>query len=216
MPNIVCSAALAKHCIESKSSTKTAKSASGDVDPRPDVNAMDLLVDAILMFPTVVTGIYEKASLSALQEYVKHVFFQEAPKGTPDSLARLIDIYVGRNFELWRDPAASKWLIQGVENALKLVESKDARVANAALIRQDRFAEGDSETLYRHLVLSDYIDLVQTLPRELLMQQHEPGLRPFDYAAPVPAVTDNPLLLFLMTLLPFVNEPNQPANNNQQ
>ncbi|KAH3744717.1 transcription factor 25 [Pelomyxa schiedti] len=299
LPNMMWSAALAKFCLEgrgSKPSTSTTPTKSKDSKPQPngtiptaELNSTELLIDALLMYPSIFSALCAKAGIEPQPPtLLQHPFLQQSadtltpplpqhnstnnpePKSTsaqtatattaaapsttarkstsikmPTRLSRLIDIYVGRNFELWKEPVVFSWLSRCAAQALaRLEDPNDPSAQNSEAVRIARWGEeadnDKSDVVYRHLVLSDYIDVVNTVPRDLLFQDegrprfgggggpadiplglefHAPHQGIQD-AEPVRAQTDNPLLLFLMTMFPFVRQPNMPhedpANDNDE
>lgn len=181
-----------------------------------ETEAKDLLATALLRFPTILKPLLEKiaasTSSSTWQPILASRVFANARNVDGDNgvLQHLLDIYVARNFSIWKVNDAQAFLLRGAQHAL----------ASPALVSANPQVLQLPSSLHKYLraVSADYSDEITTLPADHPMLQ-PPQLQngqPLDAealaalaqaqeefeAGNLPADA-NPLLLFLQTLLPW-------------
>ncbi|KAF3789946.1 Transcription factor 25 [Nymphaea thermarum] len=149
----------------------------------------DLMEQALMLHPLILKKLVAKAPLKdvAWTKILKHSFFSSCEAGSP-SLEHLINIYVERNFIMWRIPDLQKLL---KEAALCVIE-------------------------YSHLLVSDFSDSVPTIPPDDLRQfMIDPRALVVDNNAeqvqaagggmvPREVLNRNPVMVFLESMLPWV------------
>ncbi len=146
-------------------------------------------------------------------------------------------MFVERNYMLWKDQEVIKWLKSNVHQVIQRVESnkESSTIATYDTVLRETFKD-NQDNVYTHLLLSEYTDNISTtqLPPEIVEalrggvgpgpriydsfreMAHNQQLRQIEQQR-IPAATDNPIALFLNTLLPWTPTPNapyQPNNNN--
>eukprot|EP00897_Mesotaenium_endlicherianum_P004793 jgi/Mesen1/4341/ME000022S03629 len=192
-----------------------------------DVPASELIAQALMLHPTVLQKVVDKAPVKVDGEWsllLKHSVFARATAGSP-SLEHLVELYVERNSMLWRAQDVQAWLRSGAASMVAMADKPggsraEGELASWAIVRKEAFPSAANE--YRHLFLHDFSDAISTLPPEEVqaMQAHAQGhgggmlpraemmLAPPQPAAPVgPTPMDpegrNPYLVFLQALLPW-------------
>jgi len=212
LPNFCYSIALAKFYLENGKNTKET------LNSLPiKTSADELLRTALLMFPMVLVPLCKKASLNLVGQDKKdltlHPFFSET---CPRSLTQLVTLFVERNYSLWKGPDIDKWLKDNVIQVIQLKESKDPMASNYATVIKEEYSDS-SQNVFNHILLSEYADTVQNaLPPDLIeaIRHGGPQLYNAFHQVPQPVVhapTNNPIGLFLSSLLPWNPIPNAPA-----
>ncbi|KAF8566461.1 hypothetical protein P879_02591 [Paragonimus westermani] len=162
LPNFAYSVALAVYL----------KKESQDVQP----NADELLQDALIMFPGFLTRLLKHISLGGINNLDKSVLFGREVRSEPDSLGRLLDLYVARTHPLWASAQVQPWLERNVEVVLGLFEphptvttghpaATDARLKEYSKRRQT-FYPALPMNIVRHLILADIPEAPPILPRD--------------------------------------------------
>ncbi|KER32394.1 hypothetical protein T265_01616 [Opisthorchis viverrini] len=83
----------------------------------------DLLIqDALILFPGFVTRLLKHASIGNVTNLDRSILFGGEVQREPESLGRLLDLYVARTRHLWTSPDVQTWLESNVETVLILVE----------------------------------------------------------------------------------------------
>mmetsp|Transcript_14929 Transcript_14929/g.44715 ORF Transcript_14929/g.44715 Transcript_14929/m.44715 type:complete len:823 (+) Transcript_14929:64-2532(+) len=182
-----------------------------------------LLQDALLMFPMLYAPLASKLDLPP--DMSTHPFFCSF-EYYPQSLKQLIEIYVDRNGTLWQQDEVKFWLQENAAATLARVDRQDPAVSYYLAILIEEYTE-TSKSLFAHLVMSEYTDsgAGAALPADVMQALEGGAVDPFAQQAMfafgggpampapapvIPASTDNELLLFLQTLLPWSSVPNAP------
>ncbi|CAK9211367.1 unnamed protein product [Sphagnum jensenii] len=191
----------------------------------PDkVSSLSLLQQALMLHPSVLKKIVDKAPIkedAVWSKILKKPHFSKATSGGP-SLEHLINIYVERNYLVWRAPEVQTWLKTAASTvadaAEKSVATKNGgEVANWACVRKEAFPSDQNE--YRHLLVSEFSDSTSTLPPEEMQQfgfhgvgqVPDPDNMPPQQLGRIPAVQQielegrNALLVFLQSLMPWLD-----------
>ncbi|KAI4988998.1 hypothetical protein ZWY2020_036315 [Hordeum vulgare] len=202
--------------------------ASEDVSDHADKStAIDLMKQALMLHPLVLSKIVDKAPLkdSSWTQILKNVFFGSAKPGSP-SLEHVINIYVERHYIMWRFPELQNLL---KEAALLVIESlkQDSREAQDwACVRKEAFSSEKNE--YSHLLVSDFSDTTPSLPPEELrpfmvgpgmghdMPPVEQEAGPERFRAPREVAGRNAASVFLESLLPWVDYGDNHHDGNDQ
>ncbi|RLN20843.1 hypothetical protein BBJ28_00000991 [Nothophytophthora sp. Chile5] len=183
-----------------------------------EADAKELLATALLKFPTMLKPLLEKIAANTssctmtfpLRRLCRVFANARSVAGDQSVLQHLLDIYVTRNFSIWKVNDAQTFLLRSAQHA----------VASPALVAANPQVLELPTSLHKYLraVSADYSDEITTLPPDHPMLQ-PPQLQngqPLDaeaLAALAQAQQDfeagnlpadaNPLLLFLQTLLPW-------------
>jgi len=206
LPNFSFSTALAKFYCEKHDT---------DVGKFKLLTSQELLTNALLLFPMVLPQLASKISVNSInskapdgsrRDLLLHPFFLET-KAT-EYLNRLVLLYIERNSNLWKDPNAVDFLKATAAKVIELVEKDDPMVKNCQLLRESKYNE-ESESVNRHILLSDYTEALDTLPEDMVRQ----GMRIYDNNGTPNyenqqnqqqnIINNNPLSLFLRSLFPF-------------
>ncbi|CAM6082090.1 unnamed protein product [Calypogeia fissa] len=226
LPNFSFSVAVARFYGEDQQHDKS-KSTNNDIKRKEGcmgskASSANLLQQALMLHPSALTKIIAKASIKEDQSWAKiisHSHFSQAQAGGP-TLEHLIDIYVERNYLIWRSPDLQGWLKEAAAAVTQIAEkslhsASGAEMANWECVRNEVFPSDENE--YNHLHVSEFSDSTSTLPPEDMPQL---GLHPFggligeDMLREVDLPYDedqlleadfpgrNALLLFLQSLVP--------------
>ncbi|XP_020249386.1 transcription factor 25, partial [Asparagus officinalis] len=204
-PNFSYSLAVARFHLERETAMEIEKSSS-----------IDLMKQALMLHPSVLQKLVEKAPLkdSVWTQILKNSLFGSAKAGGP-TLEHLINMYVQRNYLIWRFPE-----LQGLlkDAALLVIESSKQNSSEAkdwACVRKEAFSSEKNE--YSHLLVSDFSDTTPSLPPEELQQfmagpqmVHEMHADDIGAAAgrvPPPREVEgrNAAIVFLESLLPWIH-----------
>uniref|UniRef100_A0ACD5XZR4 Uncharacterized protein n=1 Tax=Avena sativa TaxID=4498 RepID=A0ACD5XZR4_AVESA len=223
-PNFSYSLAIARFYLERDAASE------GVSDHGDKSTALDLMKQALMLHPLVLSKIVDKAPLkdSSWTQILKNVFFGSAKPGSP-SLEHVINIYIERHYIMWRFPELQNLL---KEAALLVIESlkQDSREAKDwACVRKEAFSSEKNE--YSHLLASDFSDTTPSLPPEELRPfMVGPGMGPgmvhdmppIEQAgperlrAPREVAGRNAALVFLESLLPWVDYGDNHHDGNDQ
>jgi len=211
LPNFAYSIALTKFFIETEKKEISSESLSSD----------ELLQRALLHFPMVLIPLLNKCTIS--QQFTiagksiniaNERYFVETFR--PPSLEHLITLFTERAFTLWKQSEVSSWLQKNIIATLDRIKQGDPLIAIYLEDIKNNYASSSSNT-FRHLLLSDYTDALNTLPPDIarnVFQQHQMIVEENVDISPqvdvVPAPTSNPLFLFLSSLFPWNQVPNAP------
>ena len=128
------------------------------------------LQSALIMFPSVLFPLLDKASIEPDTRAAGHAFFLDTPM-TP-GLEILVKLYVHRSHHIWKDPNLLPWLERNVTAVLDLVDGgKSEAVKEAAVKRKTRY-QGTPRNIYRHVIVSDVKEVTSSLPRVGTKKRH--------------------------------------------
>ncbi|PRP79343.1 transcription factor 25-like [Planoprotostelium fungivorum] len=190
-----------------------------------------MLQNALKLFPMVLSPLAKKAGMSLQkvdpttklsEDMSKHGYFVDFSVN-PTSLQHLVTLFVERNFTLWRDAEVVRWVKKNMAIVLSAVEKGDVMVTNYETVLKEEYVKNERDT-FNHLLLSEYTDNIaqDALPADVVNAMRGGGqaeiYEGFQAAqaaraanAPrIHATTNDPLLLFLQTLLPWNETPNAP------
>ncbi|KAJ1722102.1 hypothetical protein LPJ53_003434 [Coemansia erecta] len=169
LPNLAYSRALAEFMLESQTSKKTS---SSDSESR---RSMDLLIDAILIFPTVIPPLMSKANIDVDPVVLTHPYFQD--EHIPDTtelthMQLLVQLFVERHSALYRTPEVNRWLQEGLLLALERVVLMDDRDGDAAVERRQAAKRRlctyvVPENISRHVLVADMEAMKAGLPEDV-------------------------------------------------
>ncbi|KAM1230915.1 hypothetical protein ACFX13_041748 [Malus domestica] len=161
-PNFSYSLAMCRLYLEKEESSKgapeNAKSTSAD-----------LMKQALMLHPSVLKKLVEKVPLKdkVWAQILKNPYFQADQVGIP-SLDHLINIYVERNFLLWRLPDLQDLLRDAAQLVIETLRHDSSEKNDWACVRKEAFSSEKNE--YAHLLVSDFSLSVPTAPPEVLQQ----------------------------------------------
>lgn len=146
-------------------------------------SANELLQNALIMFPGVLIPLLEKCSIQSDKMVQTHNFFNtKAVTSTSPALEKLQNLYVVRNFRLWKETDLLPWLCENVHIVLNRVDSKDDYVKYCEIKRSKRYQGKLPRNILRHIILSDIKDItvnVQEVQNDGSVLSHDP-LPPVD------------------------------------
>ncbi|XWS76775.1 hypothetical protein CRYUN_Cryun01aG0206700 [Craigia yunnanensis] len=179
-------------------------------------SSADLMNQALMLHPSVLKKLVAKVPLKdqAWTNILKNSFFHSDQIGIP-SLDHLINIYVERNYLIWRLPDLQK-LLRDAALVIETLEHNKSHAKDWACVRKEAFSSDKNE--YGHLLVQDFSDTVQTLPpdnlqnfmvdmREAAQIGDQVANPPAGGHAPAPrdVANRNPLAVLFESLLPWVN-----------
>ncbi|RUS22507.1 transcriptional repressor TCF25-domain-containing protein [Endogone sp. FLAS-F59071] len=185
---------------------------AGDAEGRHE-GSIKLLQRAVCLFPGVVIPLMEKCGEKdsrVLDNAVLLACHAESPY-----LNLLIQLFVERNFALWKEPEVISWLKATTLSTISLLESATDPLVQEGL----RLCTTDFSTtpiplnLSRHVLISDYQSLLHFLPSEVTSQSYHmyDPLPPLDSVSPYGNESGNGaahdpqgmLMVMLRNLLPW-------------
>jgi hypothetical protein len=109
--------------------------------------------------------------------------FAGASDGGSASLAHLVDVFVQRQYPLWKEGAVQAWLLRACQAAAGTAEGGGpgpggATAADWACAREEAFPPS-SENEYDHLRVHDFSDAVARLPPEEMHGMNQQGRNGF-------------------------------------
>ncbi|KAJ3681128.1 hypothetical protein LUZ60_015617 [Juncus effusus] len=198
------------------------ESSSTDLDVNKDKSSsLELMKQALMLHPSVLQRIVDKAPLkeAVWNEILRNVFFGSAKPGGP-TLEHLINIYVERSYIIWRIPEIQGLLKSAAFAVVNLAKKNGNEARDWACVRKEAFSSDKNE--YSHLMVSDFSDVIPTIPPEELqpmmmgggggpeMGQEfieipavEQDMIPGRFRAPRDVAGRNPAIVFLESLLPW-------------
>ncbi|KAF2917052.1 hypothetical protein DAI22_09g164100 [Oryza sativa Japonica Group] len=221
-PNFSFSLAIARFYVERDAT-------NGEASDHSDKStSVDLMKQALMLHPLVLRKIVDKAPLkdSSWTQILRNVFFGSAKPGSP-SLEHMISIYVERHYIMWRFPELQNLLKDAALLVIESLKQDNREAQDWACVRKEAFSSDKNE--YSHLLVSDFSDTTPSLPPE--------ELRPFMVApgmahemppaeqelgievrprAPREVAGRNPALVFLESLLPWVDYGDNHHDENDQ
>ncbi|XVF72896.1 hypothetical protein PTKIN_Ptkin12aG0157500 [Pterospermum kingtungense] len=210
-PNISYSLAVCRFYLEQEESSDTT------CLDTTKASSADLMNQALMLHPSVLKKLVAKVPLKdqSWTNILKNPFFRSDQIGIP-SLDHLINIYVERNYLIWRLPDLQKLLRNGALLVIETLEHNKSDAKDWACVRKEAFSSDKNE--YGHLLVQDFSDTVQTLPpdnlqnfmvdmREAAQIGGQVANLPAGGHAPAPrdVANRNPLAVLLESLLPWVN-----------
>ncbi|KAJ2795432.1 hypothetical protein H4R20_005877 [Coemansia guatemalensis] len=172
LPNWAYSQALAEFMLESGDGKKGKKSESRA--------SMDLLVEAILAFPTVVPILWTKAGVDVDPVVLTHPYFEDVQ--IPDESAMtcmqlMVQMFAERNSALYRTPEVGRWLQEGLLLALERIalggtDERDISASMAVVTRKQQAQKKlctyvVPENISRHVLVADMDAIKAGLPEEI-------------------------------------------------
>lgn len=130
-------------------------------------SSTDLMKQALMLHPSVIKKLVAKVPLKdrVWTNVLKHAFFRSDQIGIP-SQDHLINIYVERNYLIWRLPKLQKLLSDAAQLVLETTENNRSEVKDWACVRKEAFSSEKNE--YGHLLVSDFSDSVASIPQDNL------------------------------------------------
>lgn len=208
-PNFSYSLAVCRFCLETGASSKDASTQS------EKATSTDLMKQALMLHPLILKKLVAKAPLKdpIWSKLLSHSFFGSAKAGSP-SLDHLTNIYVERNYLLWRLPHLQKLLKDAAQLVIESL-NLNSEARDWACVRKETFSSEKNE--YSHLPVSDFSDSIPTMPpddlRHLMvdpqiahaMQNGDQAANPESAHGPRDLLNRNPVVVFLESLLPWVD-----------
>lgn len=202
------------------------EAASAETADTDKSSSTDLMKQALMLHPSVVKKLVEKAPLKdpAWTQILKHSFFASARAGSP-TLDHLINIYVERSYIIWRLPELQNLLKETALLVIDTVKGSSSEVKDWACVRKEAFSSERNE--YSHLLVSDFSDVVPTIPpedlRQFMVAPHAAHDMPDANRDGNPAGDQtvrevagrNPAIVFLESLLPWVSYGSSGHGNDQ-
>ncbi|CAJ1950607.1 unnamed protein product [Sphenostylis stenocarpa] len=180
-------------------------------------SSSDLMKQALMLHPSVIKKLVAKVPLKdrTWTDILKHTFFRSDQTGIP-SQDHLINIYVERNYLMWRLPDLQKLLGGAANLVIETLESNKSEVKDWACVRKEAYSSEKNE--YGHLLVSDFSDSLSSIPRENFQQfmgvprMMEEGMQdenqfanlPGNGHAPRGVANRNALAVLFESMLPWV------------
>ncbi|XP_059458713.1 uncharacterized protein LOC132188307 [Corylus avellana] len=160
-PNFSYSLAICRFYLEREESSKDSHMDS------TKATANDLMKQALMLHPSVLKKLVAKVPLKdrVWTDIVKHAFFRSDQMGIP-SLDHLINLYVERNYIIWRLPELQNLLRDAAKLVIETLETNRSDANDWASVRKEAFSSEKNE--YGHLLVSDFSDSVPSIPPEIL------------------------------------------------
>ncbi|CAH9103737.1 unnamed protein product [Cuscuta europaea] len=127
----------------------------------------DLMKQALMLHPNVLRKLVAKVPLKdqTFSRIVKYGLFSSEKSGSLSS-DHLVNIYVERSYLIWRLPDIQKFLKDSALMVIEMLDKKEADAKDWTCVRKEAFSSDKNE--YSHLLVSDFSDLVPTLPPDNL------------------------------------------------
>lgn len=134
-PNFSYSLAVSRYHLERETGGETSKSPSGE-----------LMRQALMLHPLVLQKLVDKAPLkdSTWTQILKNSFFGSAKAGSP-TLDHLINIYVERNYLIWRFPELQNLLKEAALLVIESLEGNSSEAKDWACVRKESFSSDKNE-----------------------------------------------------------------------
>ncbi|RXG56985.1 Transcription factor 25 [Armadillidium vulgare] len=188
--------------------------------------ADEMLQKALIMFPGVVKPLLEKCNVQPDIDIDTHPYFGEKAQISMNrGLSQIVNLYVGRNFHVWKEAGVINWLEENFKIALGRVNSRDPLASESEEMRKTRY-QGTPTAIYRHIYIAEVNNATATLPPSLAntpVMSYDP-LPPHDsicdYARPKPpsrppGTSSSILASFFRGFLPNY-DPNAPDPPEQE
>ena len=117
-----------------------------------------------MLHPSVLKKIVDKAPIkedAAWAKLLKHHHFSRATAGGP-SLEHLINIYIERNYLVWRAADVQSWLKKGAQFVIDAADNAGAsknggEIANWACVRKEAFPSDTNESVSSLVLLLSFV-----------------------------------------------------------
>ncbi|ESQ39333.1 hypothetical protein EUTSA_v10001357mg [Eutrema salsugineum] len=164
-PNFSYSLAIARVYLEKMESSSSSE--AGSLMDTSKSSSLDLMMQALKLHPTVLKKLVDKVPLKdqAWTKILKHSYFRSEQSKNP-SLDHLINIYVERNYLIWRLPDVQKLLRSAADLVIESLEENATEGEDFLRAREEAFPAKNNE--YSHLSTHDFSDSVPTLPPDNL------------------------------------------------
>ncbi|KAI4355340.1 hypothetical protein L6164_004121 [Bauhinia variegata] len=176
----------------------------------------DLMKQALMLHPSVIKKLVAKVPLKDRMwtNILKNAFFKLDQMGIP-SQDHLINIYVERNYLIWRLPDLQKLLSDAAQIVIETLDNNKSEVKDWACVRKEAFSSEKNE--YGHLLVSDFSDSVASIPPENLqhfmggprmrdvIQNENQMANPQNGHAPRDIANRSPLAVLFESMLPWVS-----------
>ncbi|CAN0888933.1 Transcription factor 25 [Linum grandiflorum] len=143
-------------------------------------SSSDLMKQALMLHPSTLKKLVAKVPLKdrSWTDIVKHSFFKSEKAGSP-SLDHLINLYAERSYLIWRLPDIQKLLKDTAVQVMETIDHDSSQAKDWACVRKEAFNSDKNE--YDYLMVSDFSDIVATLPPENLQEfMVDPRMRAVD------------------------------------
>ncbi|KAJ2065108.1 hypothetical protein GGI17_000519 [Coemansia sp. S146] len=133
------------------------------------VHSMELLVQAILKFPTVVPVLWSKANVGVDDVVLTHPYFQDeviADTSAMTHMQLVVQLFVERHTPLYRTPEVARWMQEGLLLALESIARNDT--PQSKYEAQKRLCTYViPENISRHVLVADLEVLKAGLPEDI-------------------------------------------------
>lgn len=147
--------------------------------------ANELLQNALIMFPGVLMSLLEKCGIQSDEMVQSHDYFNtKAIISTSSALEKLQNLYVIRNFLLWKEANLLPWLRENVHTVLNRVDSEDDYVKYCEIKRSKRYQGKLPKNILRHIILSDIKDITVSVQEV----QNDGSVLSYDPLPPVDSI----------------------------
>ncbi|KAG7575184.1 Transcription factor 25 [Arabidopsis suecica] len=213
-PNFSYSLAIARVYLEKMDSSSSSEATHVDTSKS---SSLDLMTQALKLHPTVLKKLVDKVPLKdqAWAKILKHSYFRSDESKIP-SLDHLINIYVERNYLIWRLPDVQKLLRSAADLVIESLEQNRTEAESWLCVRKEAFSAENNQ--YSHLSTHDFSDSMPTLPPDNLQnfvadprmvggEQMEGGGGGQQQAPPRPrdVANRNPFAVLFESILPWAN-----------
>lgn len=139
-PNFSYSLAICRFYLEREESSKDSHMDS------TKATANDLMKQALMLHPSVLKKLVAKVPLKdkVWTDIVKHAFFRSDQMGIP-SLDHLINLYVERNYIIWRLPELQTLLRDAAKLVIETLETNRSDAKDWASVRKEAFSSEKNE-----------------------------------------------------------------------
>ncbi|KAJ1898445.1 hypothetical protein LPJ66_002748 [Kickxella alabastrina] len=171
LPNWAFSRALAEFMLETGSASKSLSSKKGASSKVAAGYSVNLLIEAILVFPTAVPAILSKSNIDVDPVILTHPYFQD--EHIPDStelthMQLVVQLFVERHGSLYRTPEVGRWLQEGLLLALERIARGDASTLQRKQAAQKRLCTYViPENISRHVLVADLESIKAGLPEDI-------------------------------------------------
>ncbi|XP_034947040.1 transcription factor 25 [Chelonus insularis] len=127
--------------------------------------ADELLQNALLMFPNVLSGLIEKCGIKPDKKVLNHSYFFNNNIESK-ALKKIEDLYVVRSHHLWRDNNILAWLEKNVNSVINKIDSNQvkAHIKYCEVKRKQRYQGQLPRNISRHIILSDIKEVTLSHP----------------------------------------------------
>ncbi|XP_010518376.1 PREDICTED: transcription factor 25-like [Camelina sativa] len=206
-PNFSYSLAIARVFLEKIESSSSSEATHIDTSKS---SSLDLMKQALKLHPTVLRKLVDKVPLKdqVWTKILKHSYFR-SDESKIMSLDHLINIYVERNYLIWRLPDVQKLLRSAADLVIESLEQDGTEAESWLCVRKEAFSAENNQ--YSHLSTHDFSDSMPTLPPDNLQnfvanprmvgggQQQAPPPPPRDLA------NRNALAVLIESILPWAH-----------